>query len=173
MRVINFFAGPGVGKSTTSAGLFYFMKLSRMNVEIVTEFAKDLVWEERHLCLNDQISIFAQQNRKLERLRNKVDYAISDSPLLLGLTYAKDLPNYYQNLDALAIEVFNSYNNLNFFIERVKPYSTVGRIQDEAGAKKKDEEVKKFLLDNQIPFDTIPGNGNAVETILKKILSDV
>jgi len=26
MKVINLFAGPGAGKSTTAAGLFYYMK---------------------------------------------------------------------------------------------------------------------------------------------------
>lgn len=38
------FGSPGSGKSTTAAGLFYKLKTSDYNVELVTEVAKDLVW---------------------------------------------------------------------------------------------------------------------------------
>ncbi len=38
------FGGPGTGKSTSAAGLFFKMKLAQMEVELVTEYAKDLVW---------------------------------------------------------------------------------------------------------------------------------
>jgi ATP:corrinoid adenosyltransferase len=67
MKVINIFAGPCAGKSTTAAGLFYLMKVSGYNVELVTEYAKDMTWEGRHNILGDQLYILAKQNRRLER----------------------------------------------------------------------------------------------------------
>lgn len=43
-KYINFFGGPGSEKSTSAAQLFSRMKKQRMNVELVTEVAKDFLW---------------------------------------------------------------------------------------------------------------------------------
>ena len=45
---VNLFGGPGIGKSTTAAGVFNLLKLHGIETELITEFAKDLVWEERY-----------------------------------------------------------------------------------------------------------------------------
>ena len=50
LTVINFFGGPGCGKSTTAAELFAKMKKANYKVELVHEVAKDFIWEEaQHL----------------------------------------------------------------------------------------------------------------------------
>lgn len=41
--VINLIGGPGSGKSTTAAGLFFRMKSMGVRCELVTEYAKELV----------------------------------------------------------------------------------------------------------------------------------
>ena len=84
MKVINFFGGPCSGKSTAAAGLFYLMKKQKYNVELVTEFAKDLVYEDHTMALSEQNYVFANQEYRLARLEGKIDYAISDSPLILS-----------------------------------------------------------------------------------------
>ena len=38
VTVINFCGGPGSGKSTAAAGLFYNMKIAGYNVELTDEF---------------------------------------------------------------------------------------------------------------------------------------
>ncbi len=43
--VVNLLGGPGSGKSTTAADVFARLKWQDINCELVTEFAKDLVWE--------------------------------------------------------------------------------------------------------------------------------
>ena len=40
MQIINIWGGPGVGKSTAAAGLFYEMKKLQLNVELVTGVRK-------------------------------------------------------------------------------------------------------------------------------------
>ena len=45
-RVINLLGAPGAGKSTAAAGLFYRMKKEFLSVELVTEYAKDLIYPE-------------------------------------------------------------------------------------------------------------------------------
>ena len=45
-KVINLFGNPGSGKSTVAAYLFSELKSRGLEVELVTETAKDLVWDE-------------------------------------------------------------------------------------------------------------------------------
>lgn len=47
IKVINIFGAPGCGKSTTAAGLFWRMKCDDMSVELVSEYAKACVFEDR------------------------------------------------------------------------------------------------------------------------------
>ena len=90
MKVLNIWGGPGIGKSTTAAGLFYEMKKLGLNVELVQEYAKDAVWEKRHNILDDQIYIFAKQQRRIARLaEHNIDWVITDSPIPLGLVYLR------------------------------------------------------------------------------------
>ena len=50
----NIYGGPGSGKSTSAAGVFSLLKTHGVNAELVTEFAKDLVWEGRDVTLDNQ-----------------------------------------------------------------------------------------------------------------------
>ena len=173
MKVINLFGGPCRGKSTTAAGLFYNFKISGYNCELVTEYAKDMTFEERSNILKDQIYILAKQNRRLERLRNKVDLTITDSPLILGLIYAPK--EYYEYYTPLTHEVFNSYNNINFYLTSTKGlgYQSSGRSQTEMEASLIDKKVKELLDYNNIPYYTIdidPDNNVSNLDIITEII---
>ena len=166
MKVINFFAGPGCGKSTTAAGLFHYMKVRSFQVELVTEYAKDLVWSERTLMLTEQDYIFAKQNHRLRRLRGKVDWVITDSPIILGHFYMpEDFPGK-EHFCNFVNSMFNSYDNINILLTRVKKYDPVGRNQTEEEAKALDLAVKTFLDENEIPFFTVDADENAPKKVL-------
>ncbi len=141
MLIVNMFGGPGCGKSTTAAGVFSRLKLDGYNVEYVSEFAKDLTWEQRSETLGNQIYIFAKQYHRLWRLTNKVDIVVTDSPLIMSLAYG----NPTQALIDLTVESFDSFNNINFMIDRVKGYNPKGRNQTEEQAIEKDIEIKNIL----------------------------
>ena len=53
--VINLFGGPGCGKSTTMARIFADLKIQGYNAEMVSEFAKDLVYEQRQETMKDEL----------------------------------------------------------------------------------------------------------------------
>lgn len=53
MLIVNLFGQPSCGKSTNSARLFAMLKDLNINCELVTEYAKELTWEERHRTLSD------------------------------------------------------------------------------------------------------------------------
>ena len=155
LKVINLFGGPGTGKSITRAELFARMKRKSYIVEEVTEYAKDVTWEKNFSQFEDQLFMLAQQNRRLSRLQGQVDWAISDSPILLGIHYMT--PNYLpNNFVNLMFEVWDTYDNYNFFLRRTKPYEKVGRTQTEEQARKIDEEILHTLKENNIPTGQPP-----------------
>lgn len=151
--IINLFGGPNTGKSTTASGLFYLMKVFGYNVELVTEYAKDMTYENRHNILSDQLYILAKQNRRLERVRDKVDFVVTDSPIILGLNYTP--ADYYESFHSQVFDVWNSYDNVNFYLKNNGDltYNESGRNQDKSQAKALDEKIYKFLIDNNIDFN--------------------
>lgn len=171
MKVINLFAGPGAGKSTTAAGLFNLMKLRGHNCELVTEFAKDLTWEGRINTLSNQLYILAKQEARLARLEGKVDYVITDSPLLLGLAYVNerfDKPWFHHTVEG----AFDLYDNLSFLIGRVKPYQKVGRNQSAEEAKLLDQTIERLLIYNRTPSIRIPGDELAPRRIYQHVMGE-
>ena len=166
MKVINLFAGPGAGKSTTAAGLFHFMKLAHMNVELVTEHSRATTWERREV-LPDQLSLFARQHRRLSGLKGLVDYVVTDSPLLMSAVYRDEkAPAVFEQL---VVEFWNVFENCNFFLERTKPYVKLGRRQNEREAAEVDLRVKSVLARYSVPHTTIAGDNEAADRILEKI----
>ena len=147
------------GKSTLAAGIFYFLKTHGYNVELVTEFAKDCVYEKRFDILKfDQLYIFAKQNHKLNILKNyskNVDFVITDSPLLLSKIfgiYRKNVPNSFLNLVS---DVFNSYENINFKLEKTHEYVSFGRIETENEANKIDKLIDETLKNDKLFYEVL------------------
>jgi len=133
VTVINFYGGPGSGKSTAAAGLFYNMKIAGYNVELTDEFAKECVWEGNFPMLADQLWVLGHQHRKILRLSDKVDYVITDSPVLLSPIYRGRYgePIYSDIIDKMALECYNLYKrNINFMLTRPDKFEQNGRAQD-------------------------------------------
>lgn len=171
MKVINLWGGPGVGKSTTSAGLFYEMKKAGLNVELVTEYAKDMVWEGRQNILEDQIYIFAKQQRRISRLRGHgIDWVITDSPIPLGLVYTRE-GAFGDEFGNLVMQVFAGFENHNYLLQRNFRYNPVGRNQKDVDeARVFDDKVLVLLHLWKIPVKTIIGGESAVSTIMDDIV---
>lgn len=166
MKVINFFAGPGSGKSTTCALLFANLKLRGLNVEMALEYAKDKVWEESFKTLENQIYIFGKQHHRIYRLKDKVEFIITDSPLLFSIQYDSSKNELFKQL---VLNEFDKYDNINFFIKRDCVYNPKGRMQSEDEAKKIDSEIKDMLISNNIPFYEVSRGEEGVEEIINII----
>lgn len=166
--VINIFAGPGAGKSTTAAGLFYKMKRMGLSVELVSEYAKEKVWEDNKSVLSDQLCIFAKQNRKLTRLLDKVDFIISDSPLLLGVYYGRLYGDHRDVIPDMIQKIYETYNNYNIFLERTKEYNPNGRLGTEEDAIRADKGILALL--RPYGFDSFTDSNEVVVQILNQIL---
>ena len=166
MIVINLFAGPGSGKSTTCAGVFSKLKLAGINCEMALEYAKDKVWENSLDVLDDQIYVFGKQLHRLNRLKGKVDVIITDSPILLSIIYNKEASNY---LDDLVIEQFHKFNNLNYYVVRDESFNPKGRVQNHEESMEKDDQIKTLLNDHNISYTTVYKH-NSVDTIVDEVM---
>lgn len=176
--IINFFGGPGIGKSTQSSGLFTEMKKHHMDVELTYEFPKIMAWEENYSAVKDQFYITANQHRNISRLYGKVKYIVVDSPIILGMVYKErynetpEYPSmfYDEKFDEFIISLFKKYNNLNILLKRDdSTYDENGRFQDLKESKEIDYEIKQKLIKNDIPFVEFPVNINTPTEIFKYI----
>lgn len=157
MLVVNLFGAPGAGKSTGAAYIFSLLKMYGINVELITEYAKDMTWENNSKALGNQAYIFGNQLFKVSRCEDKVDVVITDSPLPLSIIYNNSdiLGEEFNNV---VMNVFNSYNNLNYYVNRIKPYSEVGRNQTKEESAMIGDSVKLMLHDRNIAYTEIDGN---------------
>ena len=166
--IVNMSAGSGAGKSTNSARLFAMLKDKGIEVELVTEFAKDLVWEGRNKAFECQAYIFGKQLYKIQRVADSVDVIITDSPIFLSAIYDKEQDKNFKNY---IITQFNKFNNLNIYLNRVKPFNPNGRNESsEEEARVNDRKVLDFFKDNNIDYCSINGDEEGCKEIFRLII---
>ncbi len=168
MLVVNLFGRPGAGKSTMAADIFAILKRKKIETELCMEYAKSLVWGERLNTLRDSLYVLAKQNSILRYPQlHGVSVAVTDSPLPIISVYRPD--PYFESFDAIVKEVFDSYDNLNFYIAADHPYSRVGRLQTEHESLHVGEKILGLLDRWGVPFETFPANATSPEVIAKRI----
>lgn len=171
MKVINLYGGPGSGKSTGAAYVFARLKMAGVNCELVNEFAKQLVWEDRQKAFTDQFYIFAKQHHRLHIINGEVDVAIVDSPLLLNILYGRVNNNCPECFYELVRHANSKFDNLNFFIDRVKSYNPVGRQQGEAEANILAIQLERMLAN--VPLHFVEGNHQGYDHIFNIIMEEL
>ena len=170
MIVINLFGAPGSGKSTGAAYIFSQLKMHNINCELVTEFAKDKTWENNKKVFNDQFYIFGKQHFKMSRLESEVDVVITDAPLWNSIVYNTLTGTKKEMFNEIVMYEFNKYKNLNYFIDRVKPYNPKGRSQSENEAKTLANNILEFLVDYEVSFVMRSGNKEGYDSIVSETL---
>jgi hypothetical protein len=143
------------------------MKCQGYKVELVTEFAKELVYERQYETLNNQFAVSRTQAHRQHRLNGKVDVMITDSPLLLGLHYAG--PSCTTELRDFIWNEWRRYDNENYFIGRVKPYQPYGRRQSEDSARHVDTQLLDMCGRHRVPLNHFDGNDSAPAFILSHL----
>lgn len=172
MIVVNLFGSPGAGKSTLAAYVFSKLKMLGVNCELVTEFAKDKVWEQNNVALNNQIYVFAKQYYRLARCDGKVDVAITDSPLFLTPFYNKD-KDIDHPLRELVFNIDKKFQNMNYFLRRVKKYNPVGRLQTEEESNEYAVKIKQLLDEMHVQYTTIDGNLMSADVVIDDVLQQL
>ncbi len=157
--VVNLYAGPGAGKTTCAWLVAGELKKLGVVTEYVPEYAKELVWDGRTDLLDgsykNQTAVLEEQNRRIERLRGKVDVIVTDSPLLMSSMYAKE---NVEQFEQLAFSMYNRCDNFNLFITRGNGFEQEGRIHNLQESKEIDEEIKGFLDEHGVYYGTYEHN---------------
>jgi hypothetical protein len=170
MQVINLFAGPGTGKSVTSAVLYGMLSLAGYAVQYVPEFAKFATYSKNTAALSDQIYMFGKQENRLHVLKDsELDFVIMDGPLPLALLYAPN--SYYTSYEPLVMEVFQSFDNINFFLERNPQiaYQQNGRNQSPKEAEELCLQIKRILDKHNIEFECVAVHPSIAAELFEKI----
>lgn len=168
--VVNLMGAPGAGKSTGAAEVFAFLKKKGINTELILEFAKDKTWEHNMKALSVQEYVFGKQSYRLARCRDQVDVIVTDSPLPLSIIYNNN-PALGDAFNQVVLNIFNTYTNLNFYVNRVKPYNPAGRNQTEAESDALNEPIKKLLHDYEIVYTDINGDDNGYEYVANQVIN--
>jgi nicotinamide riboside kinase len=172
--VINLFGGSGIGKSTLAAQLFAEMKCRQKHVELVREYVKLWAHIQRKVDTFDQLYLLGKQSHYEAQLYKKVDFLVTDSPLLLCGIYETFYDKTSFVADAALAFVRKAESNgvqyINFVLERNKPFDSRGRFEDEATARQLDKHVIYKLNEWGINYTIIPQDvQNRVEFILNRI----
>lgn len=168
--VINLFGAPGAGKSTGAAMIFAELKKRGVNAELVTEFAKDKTWEGNAMALGCQEYVFGKQSYRLARCKADVDVIVTDSPLPLSILYTSDPALLVDDaFQQVVMNVFNSYNNLNYYVNRVKPYNPKGRNQTEDESRVLAAGLKSLLEENGIVHEEINGDDEGYAAVVEEV----
>lgn len=174
MIVINLFGVPSAGKSTGAAYIFSKIKMAGINAELITEFAKDKIWEENSEIFkpDNQCYLFGKQFYKMSRCRDKVDVIVTDSPLPLSIFYNKS-EVLGEDFNKTIMNCFNSFNNISYLLLRDKPYNPKGRLQTEAESNALKEPLIDLLQDRKINYKMVKGNIEEYDKIADYIIHKI
>jgi len=171
MLQVNFFGGPGVGKSTLAARVY--AELNRQGgvaTELVREFIRDWAYEGREPDGWDQVFTFANQLHAECRLAKAgVRVIVTDSPILLQCVYAglKDT-RIQSHLVNLAQLYERDHTSINFLVKRQVNYDPSGRFQTPGALAGIDRHIKDYLDSLSLEYlQVVPSDWDTIIGIVK------
>lgn len=173
--LVNFIGAPGAGKSTLAAAVFAKLKMHGVSCELVDEYVKGAVWENRLNIIQNQLYLFSKQFNKISRIGNNVDIIITDSPIVLGIYYnrlhAPDFDFDEKVFAPLVLECYNAYNNLNILVKRHYKYDTRGRYQSEQEANNMEKEIEGVYKMYNLPYVEVISSEKRADEIADRLMS--
>lgn len=171
MNLINLYGPPGSGKTTIMHGLTYELKTMGLSTENTPEFIKEMIFEGSDPeIFGGQIFILGQQNRRISRLLRTADFIITDCPLILIASYTP--PNYIKGFEEMAINLANSYNNVNFFLHRNKEYDfeLANRYHDSESSDQKSVEIQDYLKKHDVKYKELTSGDHVISEIIDSLI---
>lgn len=176
-KIINLYGGPGTGKSTAAAYLYHQLKCKHLNAELVREYVKEWAWDQRKISMYDQIYFLGKQTRKESMLYGKVDWIVTDAPIMMTLYYAQKYCSLAvaEGVRAAVLALYrqaaeDGFEHIHVLLNRNSPYQPEGRYQTEAEALEMDDEIRKVLSTLRTPvIESVTGEEN-LSKLLKGLL---
>lgn len=163
--IINIYGGPGIGKSTAAAYIFAKLKMAGIKAELVTEYAKDKVWEECASAFKCEYYINGMQAYRIARVFGKVEVIVTDSPILLGAIYASEKDVHVRTASILEDKKYK--DRFDVILKRDFAYEPEGRKETEDEAIAIDKKVVEILEETHTMNMAIHNNEVALNTIVE------
>ncbi len=135
---------------------------------MVTEVAKDLVWEGRDVALGNQAYVFGRQVQRLERLRGRVDVVITDSPILLSAIYASE--DYPEEWESVVVKLWKRYDNRVAFLERGPWFDDRGRVHNLDASIEIDRRIAVLLDKHGITYTQVDHGYQDLDHVLDRAM---
>jgi hypothetical protein len=169
---INFYAGPGAGKSVIAAKVFVDLKIKNYNIELCREYIKEWAYQNKVPKSFDQYYVFGKQLHAEDvLLSNGVEHIVTDSPLLMQLVYMQG------NFDiapmvSVVKEFDKKYPALNIFLSREGiPYQQNGRWQNLEEAIEVDYKILNLFKHQNIDYQVVKSiDFDALISVIEKSL---
>jgi len=176
-KIISLYGGPGIGKSTSGALLYWLLKNKlQANAELVREYVKNWAWEGRHIQPYDQFLFTAKQIRLESILLGRADYVVTDSPVFLTVVYAK---KYTSSEIAEGIEqavrayyrqvAKDGHQHVHVMLARTKPYKQEGRYETALAAQELDRLVVETLEGAGVAYQKCGTDPAELEQLLVQV----
>lgn len=175
MRAINLYGGPGAGKTTLAYYLAYRLKSAGFRAELIGEAAREFIYDRNPNAtaiqlLDNQLLISGLQYERYKRLeRHGIEIAVADSPFIMGLAYAKNLPEYHGLGDAFLRIESALPRPINVFVNRTPGvYDKESRAQDEQQAMALDQSIRELI--GTFDYDVVWGQeSHLAESIMEEL----
>ncbi len=155
IRRVSFWAGPGAGKSTVAEGVSHALKKGGIKTELVQEYIKNWAYMKRVPQSFEQAFIFANQMHSEDFLLTRgVDVVVTDSPVLMNLSYSKRY-GFLGWSHLLKIgELFEAkFPSVNILLSREGvDYQQNGRYETPAEAEWMDNFMREFMDEQGISY---------------------
>lgn len=160
--IVSFCGGPSVGKTTVSALVFSWLKMYGCSVEMAREYVKKWAWQGRKIVSIDELYFVGRQIHEESQYFDKVDYLVSDKPLVMDIFYSRKYASaivatgveaavraYYEEVRSLG------HCHINVLLRRSQPYDPRGRYEDEATAIGMDSKLPALVSELGLSHETI------------------
>ena len=168
---VNLYAGPGVGKSTTAAGLFFLLKMQAISCELVQEYARELVFEDS-IHTTPQMDILRAQYKRQALVHKRAKVVVTDAPLSMSYVYSH--PDLYPEITTFLRQV-EDWNTLNVLLERdiSTSYAQEGRYQPVEQAQQVHARIMHHFHQRypQTGYVLNVGTPNCMETLVQLVQS--
>lgn len=166
MIIVEFFGGPGSGKTTTATRVFSEFKQLGFDCEFTREYAQEAIYTQQRYQLDSQFIVAANQYRKYKELELAgTELVFSDTSLLLSKVYGVNHPSNHL-LAPLVDALHREFTVIKVFVRRCKPFRPQGRVHTEAQSREIDILIRHKLG----PFDyEIDGTEQGIQELVDKL----